>query len=85
MSLLLDRCEIECAGGSDPVRLARALLKQLPDVNGPIPIEEIALALDIQAIEEFELQGLEAALITDANKSRGRTGRRSGLRSCWRR
>ena len=49
MTLSLDRMEIESAG-SDPVRLAGALLRQLPELAGRVPIDEIALALDIVEI-----------------------------------
>lgn len=85
MSLTLDRCGIECTGDGDPQRLAQALLKQLPDVSKAIPIEEVALALDIQEIEERVFTGREAELITDAAKSAGRIGVRAGARPSRRR
>ncbi len=66
----LDRIEIESAG-SDPERLAAALLRQLPDLDGRVPIDEIALALDIVEIVEAPLVGLEGCLQTDALKSEG--------------
>lgn len=70
MSLSLDRIEIE-AVGSDPVRLATALLGQLPDFDGPVPIEMIARALDIVEIHAVPLEALEACLQCDAAKSYG--------------
>ncbi len=70
MSLSLDRVEIESVG-SDPVRLAGALLDQLPVLDGAVPIHEIALALDILDIREAPLSGLEACLQTDHHKSYG--------------
>lgn len=85
MSLSLDRCEIECAGEGDPLRLARALHRQLPDLTKAIPIEEIALALDIMAIEEHAFEGIEAALVTDQAKRVGSIGVKAGARSTRRR
>ena len=70
MSLALSRIEIESAG-SDPRKLARALLAQLPDVTGPVPIEAIARALDIVSIEVAPLSGIEGCLQCDPLKSEG--------------
>jgi hypothetical protein len=70
MTLALDRIEIESAG-SDPVALARALLAQLPDLDGRVPIDEIALALDIREIVIAPLTSIEACLQCDALKSHG--------------
>lgn len=70
MGLALDRIEIESVG-SDPVRLARALLSQMPDLDGWVPIEEIALALDIVEIRVMPLHSIEACLQCDRTKSRG--------------
>lgn len=73
----LDRIEIESAG-SDAERLAAALLKQLPDLEGRVPIDEIALALDILQIVEAPLVGVEGCLQTDAHKSQGQIVLREG-------
>ncbi len=70
MSLALDPIEIESAG-ADPVRLARALLEQLPDLDGRVPIGEIALALDIVGIKERPLSSVEGCLQCDPLKSHG--------------
>ena len=70
MTLRLDRIEIESVG-SEPVRLAEALVGQLPGSTGPVPVEEIAAALDIVEITRAHLVGLEACLICDALKSEG--------------
>ena len=77
MTLSLDRMEIESAG-SDPVRLAGALLRQLPELAGRVPIDEIALALDIVEIVEAPLEGIEGCLQTDALKSEGQIIVRAG-------
>jgi hypothetical protein len=37
---------------------ARALLAQLPDLDGHVPIDEIALALDIVSIDVKPLTGI---------------------------
>lgn len=79
MTLVLDRCEIESVG-SDPERLAAALLKQLPDVTRAIPIEEIALALDIEEIVEATLNSVEACLQTDKLRNKGQIVVRAGSR-----
>lgn len=70
MSLTLDRIEIESVG-ADPIRLARALLEQLPELDGRVTIDEIALALDIVSIELAPLMSIEACLQCDARKSEG--------------
>ncbi|MCC0052430.1 MAG: ImmA/IrrE family metallo-endopeptidase [Rhodobiaceae bacterium] len=70
MTLALDRVEIEGAG-SDPRRLASALLKQLTDTSSRIPIHEIARALDIVAIGAAPLRSIEGCLQCDALRSEG--------------
>ena len=84
MTLRLDRIEIE-AVGSDPVGLAGALVGQLPDSTGPVPVEEIAAALDIVEIRLAPLQDVEACLICDARKNKGMIVLRSDatLRELW--
>jgi hypothetical protein len=70
MAIELDRIEIESAG-ADPARLAAAIIKQLPDLTGPVPIYDIARALDIDEIREERLNSFEACLLTDRHKSHG--------------
>jgi len=70
MTLALDRIEIESIG-SDPVQLATALLRQMPDLDGDVPIESMALALDILAIKNVPLQGIAGCLQCDPLKSEG--------------
>ena len=71
VSLQLDRVEIEEEGRQDAARLARAIHKQLGPLSGPVPAREIALALDIVDIREEELDGFEAALITQPERNTG--------------
>ena len=70
MTLTIDRMEIDDVGG-DPVRLAGAILTQLPDIGKPIPVREIAEAIDIVEISEERLDGLEGGLIVPDDKSEG--------------
>lgn len=70
MSMALSRIEIESAG-SDPRKLARALLAQLPGLTGAVPIEAIARALDIVSIEAAPFTGIEGCLQCDPLKSEG--------------
>ena len=70
MGITIDRMEIDDAGGN-PTKLAQAVLKQLPDLTPPVPIREIAAALDIYEIREAELRGIEGGLITPEDKSEG--------------
>lgn len=70
MTLALDRIEIESAG-ADPVRLATALLRQLPDLSGAVAIDEVARALDIEDIVATPLASIEGCLQCDALKSQG--------------
>ncbi|MBE0702702.1 MAG: hypothetical protein IH582_05955, partial [Afipia sp.] len=70
MSLTIDRMEIDDVGG-DPAKLAAAIVKQLPDVSKPIPVREIAAAIDIYEIREESLSGLEGGLIVAEDKSEG--------------
>lgn len=65
-----DRIEIESVG-ADPRRLARALMKQLPDLDDRVPIHDVALALDIVSIEVVDLVSIEACLQCDRRKSEG--------------
>ncbi|MEL6243481.1 MAG: ImmA/IrrE family metallo-endopeptidase [Pseudomonadota bacterium] len=66
----IDRMEIDDAG-SDPKKLAKAILEQLPDGTVKIPVREIAKAIDIYEIREARLSGLEGALIVPRDKSEG--------------
>jgi Zn-dependent peptidase ImmA (M78 family) len=70
MTLTIDRMEIDDVGG-DPVRLAEAIVEQLPDLSKPIPVREIAAAIDIYEIREEMLDGLEGGLIVPEDKSEG--------------
>ncbi len=85
MNLKLDRCDVECAGQGDPIRLASAIHRQILDATGVVPVETIALALDILDIVEQPFVGIEAMLQTDRLKSHGVIAVRSDARSTRRR
>ncbi len=68
--LRLDRMTIEEAG-PDPRLLAAAIHAQLPDLQGPVPVHEIARALDIVAIREERTKGFEAALVAPEERGEG--------------
>lgn len=70
MKLKIDRMEIDDVGG-DPIKLADAVLKQLPETDHPVPVREIAAAIDIVEIREELLDGLEGGLIVPEDKSNG--------------
>lgn len=76
--MLLDRIELADIG--NPRKMAAGVLDLLPKVEFPLPIEEIALALEIRQIIEFETQAFEGALLTDEAKSDCTIVVRKGLR-----
>ena len=65
----LDRMAL--ADGTTPKKLLAALLSQIPDIPLPIPIEEIAVALDIEQIQSLDTEGFEGGLIAFDDKSSG--------------
>lgn len=73
----LDRMELADIG--HPRKMAQGVLKQIPDVSFPIPIEEVAIALDIVAIQDFDTTAFEGALLTNDSKSPATILVRSGV------
>jgi hypothetical protein len=67
--VILDR--IELADISGPKRLASKLHEQIGVITGPVPIEEIARALDIVDIKVERFDGFEGMLLTDAARRQG--------------
>ena len=65
----VDRMELADCGSPDAI--VSAILKQVPDMPIPIPVEEIARQVDIIDIREFETDGFEGGLIAFVDKSRG--------------
>jgi len=65
----IDRMELADIG--NPTLLAKAVIEQLPDIALPIPVKEIATALDIIEIKPITVSGFEGGLITTDDKSSG--------------
>lgn len=65
--MVLDRIELADIG--NPRKMAAGVLGMLPEVVFPLPVEDIALALEINQIVEFETQAFEGALLSDEAKS----------------
>jgi hypothetical protein len=66
----LNRMEIEDSG-PNPERLAAAIHLQLQHSSGPVPVYEIAEALDIVEIREAPMRGLEGAVVTTPDRNVG--------------
>lgn len=66
----IDRMDLEDVGGN-PVKLAKAVLSQIHIGLSPIPVREIAEAVDIYEIREKDGIGFEGALIAPDDKSEG--------------
>lgn len=62
---------IDLADVGSPHGLVREILKIERDLPIPVPIEELALGLDIQSIQPLETDGFEGGLLTDTARSRG--------------
>jgi len=56
----------------NPQRLAEAIHAQSGDIPGPVPVNDIARALDIVEIKEAPLTGFEGALVALPEKGLGR-------------
>jgi hypothetical protein len=78
--VILDRIELADIRG--PRLMARKLHEQIGTLNGPVPIEEIAEALDIVEVRVAEFDGFEGMLLTDTARSTGGilANARGGLR-----
>ncbi|MEM1380749.1 MAG: ImmA/IrrE family metallo-endopeptidase [Pseudomonadota bacterium] len=71
MMIRLDRMDLDDVGGN-PILLARAVVDQIKELKPPVPVREIAEALDIDEIREELLDGLEGCLITPDHKGNGK-------------
>ncbi|MDB5969068.1 MAG: hypothetical protein JWQ90_1518 [Hydrocarboniphaga sp.] len=52
-------------------KIADEIFRQMSEIPTPVPIEDIALALDIADIRGLEADGFEGGLVTDAERSSG--------------
>lgn len=62
---------IDLADAGSPEKLVMEILKVEPVLPIPVPVEKLALALDIEGITTLEADGFIGGLITDDAKSRG--------------
>ena len=69
-AIKLDRMALDDVG-VNPRRLAEAIHAQLGEGSGPVPVNEIARALDIHEIREERLAAIEAALLTTPERGYG--------------
>ncbi len=65
--MLLERMELADIG--NPRKMAAGVLNLLPNVVFPLPVEEIALALEIRQVLPFDTDSFEGALLADEAKS----------------
>lgn len=68
--LTLDRMALDDVG-TNPVRLATAIHRQLAEGTGPVPVGDIARALDIVEVREEALINFEGALVTTPERGFG--------------
>lgn len=66
----LDRMALDDVG-ANPRRLAEAIHGQLGERKGPVLVDQIARALDIHQIRAERLSNIEAALVTNPERSYG--------------
>jgi Zn-dependent peptidase ImmA (M78 family) len=69
-SVTLERIDIDDVA-TDPMRIAAEIHRQLGDISGPVPVYDIARALDIEEIETKPLQNFEGMLLTKPERDFG--------------
>lgn len=65
----IDRIELADCGS--PEKLIAEILRQVPEMPIPVPIEELAAAVDITAIHRMTTNGFEGGLVTQAERRDG--------------
>ncbi len=61
----------DLADFDSPEQIVEGIIRKFSGLPIPVPIEEIAIMLDIISIEALETEGFEGGLLTDAEKSEG--------------
>lgn len=61
----------DLADFGSPDRIVEEIIRKVPDLPVPVPVEELAQSLDIIGIEALETEGFEGGLLTDLEKSEG--------------
>jgi len=67
--MILSRMDLADCGSLE--KIADGIFRQMSEIPTPVPIEDIALALDITDIRGLEADGFEGGLVTDAERSSG--------------
>ncbi len=80
-----DELLMDLADCGSPERLIAVILKHHPNWTAPVPVEELATAVNIVKITELEFDGFEGALQTDAKKQKGVILYKAGARNDRRR
>jgi len=62
---------MDLADCGSPEKLLAVILKHHPDWTAPVPVEELAAAVNVVELRELETDGFEGALLTDPNKKKG--------------
>jgi Zn-dependent peptidase ImmA (M78 family) len=62
---------MDLADCGSPEKLIAVILKHHPAWTAPVPVEELAAAVNIVKIAELEVDGFEGSLQTDAKKTKG--------------
>jgi Zn-dependent peptidase ImmA (M78 family) len=63
-----------------PEKLLGVILKHHPDWTAPVPVEELAAAVNIVELRELETDRFEGALLTDPDKNKGAILYKAGAR-----
>jgi len=62
---------IEFADLASPIQIVNEIIKQLPDLTIPVPLDEIATTVGIEKIEYSPLDGFEGVLLANPEKTTG--------------
>jgi hypothetical protein len=62
---------LDLDGAGSPMALVAKILKVEADLTIPIPVDRLAIQLDIDSIRELETEGYEGGLLTDENRQTG--------------
>jgi len=63
-----------------PEKLLTVILKHHPDWTAPVPVEELAAAVNVVELRELETEGFEGALLTDPDKKKAAILYKAGAR-----
>ena len=66
-----DELLMDLADCGSPEKLLTVILKHHPAWTAPVPVEELAMTVNIVEFRELEGDSFEGALLTDANKQKG--------------